>query len=77
MKKLMALFLAAAMMLSMTACGGSSAPSTSDSGEKVLLIGGSGPLTGDYATYGTSVKQGAELAAKEINANGGVAGYTV
>ena len=74
MKKLMALFLAAAMMVSMTACGGSSAPATSESGEKVLLIGGSGPLTGDYATYGTSVKQGAELAAKEINAKGGFAG---
>ena len=77
MKKLMALFLAAAMMVSMTACGGSSAPATTDEGEKVLLIGGSGPLTGDYATYGTSVKQGAELAAEEINAKGGVAGYTV
>ena len=75
MKKLMALFLAAAMMVSMTACGGSSAPATSDSGEKVLLIGGTGPLTGDYATYGTSVKQGAMLAGEEINAAGGVAGY--
>ena len=75
MKKLMALFLAAAMMVSMTACGGSSAPATSDSGEKVLLIGGTGPLTGDYATYGTSVKQGAQLAGEEINAAGGVAGW--
>lgn len=80
MKKLLALFLAAAMMVSMTACGGSSEPSTENGGEsteKVLLIGGSGPLTGDYATYGTSVKQGAELAASEINAAGGVNGWTV
>ena len=79
MKKLMALFLAAAMMLSMTACGGSE-PAASQGGEeteKVLFIGGTGPLTGDYATYGTSVKQGAELAAKEINAAGGVNGWTV
>ena len=75
MKKLMALLLAAAMMLSMTACGTPAA--STDEGEKVLLIGGSGPLTGDYATYGTSVKQGAELAAAEINAAGGVNGYTV
>ena len=76
MKKLMALLLAAAMMVSMTAC--SSAPASEGSeGEKVLLIGGTGPLTGDYATYGTSVKQGAELAAAEINAAGGVNGYTV
>ena len=80
MKKLMALFLAAAMMLSMTACGGSE-PAASQGGEeteKVLFIGGTGPLTGDYATYGTSVKQGAELAGEEINANGGFAdGWTV
>ena len=79
MKKLMALFLAAAMMVSMTACG-SSEPATeggSAETEKVLFIGGTGPLTGDYATYGTSVKQGAELAAEEINAKGGFAdGWT-
>lgn len=42
-----------------------------------LVIGATGPLTGDYATYGTSVKQGAELAVKEINANGGVNGMTL
>ena len=80
MKKFLALFLAAAMLVStMTAC--SSAPATEGGEgtetEKVLLIGGSGPLTGDYATYGTSVKQGSELAAKEINAAGGVNGWTV
>ena len=80
MKKFLALFLAAAMLVStMTAC--SSAPATEGGEgtetEKVLLIGGTGPLTGDYATYGTSVKQGAELAAKEINAAGGVNGWTV
>lgn len=39
-----------------------------------LVIGGSGPLTGDYSTYGISVKQGAELAVKEINEAGGVNG---
>ena len=75
MKKLMALLMAAAMMVSMTACGAPAA--STEEGEKVLFIGGSGPLTGDYATYGTSVKQGAELAAAEINAAGGVNGYTV
>ena len=80
MKKFLALFLAAAMLVStMTAC--SSAPATEGGEgtetEKVLFIGGSGPLTGDYATYGTSVKQGSELAAEEINAAGGVNGYTV
>ena len=58
MKKLMALFLAAAMMVSMTACGGSEPAAEGGNAaetEKVLFIGGTGPLTGDYATYGTSV----------------------
>lgn len=77
MKKLLAVLLAGAMMVSaFTACG-SKTETGSESGEKVLIIGGSGPLTGDYATYGLSAKQGAELAAKEINAAGGVMGYTV
>ena len=37
-------------------------------------IGCTGPLTGDNASYGTSVKQGAQLAIEEINANGGLNG---
>ena len=37
-----------------------------------FVIGGLGPLTGDSASYGTSVKQGAEIAIEEINAAGGV-----
>ena len=37
-------------------------------------IGGMGPLTGDAASYGISVKQGAEIAINEINAAGGVNG---
>jgi branched-chain amino acid transport system substrate-binding protein len=40
----------------------------------VLKIGGSGPLTGSAASYGISVKQGAQLAVDELNKNGGVAG---
>ena len=39
---------------------------------EVFLIGGIGPLTGDAASYGNSVKQGAEIAIEEINAAGGV-----
>ena len=40
-------------------------------------FGGMGPLTGDYASYGTSVKQGAEIAVNEINAAGGVNGHNL
>lgn len=39
---------------------------------ETFLIGGIGPLTGDAASYGNSVKQGAEIAIEEINAAGGV-----
>lgn len=41
-----------------------------ESGE--FRIGGLGPLSGAAASYGTSVKQGAEIAIEEINAAGGV-----
>lgn len=37
-----------------------------------FLIGGSGPLSGDSASYGISVKQGAQTAVDEINEAGGV-----
>ncbi|MDO5417435.1 MAG: ABC transporter substrate-binding protein [Lachnospiraceae bacterium] len=40
-------------------------------------IGVIGPLTGDAATYGLAVQHGAELAAKEINAAGGINGAMV
>ena len=54
MKKFLSLALAAAMMVSSFAGCSSNKQSSTD--EKVFFIGGSGPLTGDYATYGTSVK---------------------
>lgn len=50
----------------------------SPSGEKSeneLLIGGIGPLTGDYANYGTSVEKGAKIAIEEINAKDGANGF--
>ena len=43
--------------------------------ENKFFIGATGPLTGDTSSYGISVKQGAELAVKEINAAGGLNGY--
>lgn len=44
---------------------------------KELIIGGSGPLTGESATYGKAVQNGAQLAISEINAAGGVNGITL
>ena len=75
MTKVLSMALAAVMVIgSLTACGGSDAKETTAAadGEAVFTIGGIGPVTGDAASYGTSVKQGAEVAIKEINEAGGV-----
>jgi len=45
--------------------------------ESDLMIGGVGPLTGDYAIYGTAVRNGAQIAVDEINAAGGINGMNV
>ncbi|MDO5574816.1 MAG: ABC transporter substrate-binding protein [bacterium] len=52
-----------------------SEPATTEAGASdggTFLIGGIGPLTGAAASYGLSVKQGAEVAIQEINEAGGV-----
>lgn len=85
-KKLLAFVTVAALAFSMIACGetntdGSSEATEAQSGEEAkggeLLIGASGPLTGDASSYGISVKKGAELAVEEINKAGGVNGMTL
>ena len=60
---------------SLTACGSkeNTASDASASSDEVLL-GLIGPMTGDYANYGTSVRDGAQIAVDEINAAGGVNG---
>ena len=76
-KKFMCMLMAAAMTLSMAACGSKSDdtntdPNTdgTDSAEvQTFKLGTSGPLTGDAAIYGMAVVQGAELAVNEINAS--------
>ncbi len=68
MKKIIALGLATTLAIaSFTGCG-----SKSGADANTFVIGGIGPLTGDAASYGISVKQGAEIAVKEINDAGGV-----
>ena len=74
MKKFAALFLAAVMVFALCACG-SEAPAATET--ETYKIGGIGPLTGSYANYGVSVKQGVEIAVAEINANGGINGKQI
>ncbi len=69
-KKALALVMAAAMLLTLAACGG--ANYTADNTE--FVIGVSGPLTGDAAVYGEAVKNAAGMAVDEINAAGGLNG---
>ncbi len=84
MKKLFASVMAAVMMFSFAACSSGSENQNSDvesnpesnvessADASTFLIGGIGPLTGGAASYGNSVKQGAEIAIAEINEAGGV-----
>lgn len=80
LKKIMASILAAAAAVTcITACktdgnSGDNSGNNSSASGATLRIGGSGPLTGDYALYGNGVKNGAQLAVDEINAAGGING---
>lgn len=69
-KKSLAVVMALAMILSFAACGGSNYTSANTE----FVIGLSGPLTGAAAVYGTAVKNSAQMAIDEINANGGLNG---
>ena len=68
-KKVAAAVLAVTTMataaFSLASCGGK--------GDKTsFMLGATGPLTGDYASYGVSVKNGAQLAVEEYNKKGGI-----
>ena len=65
---------AAAAADATTASAGASSEASSD---KVFKIGGIGPVTGAAAVYGLAVKNGAQIAVDEINADGGINGYQI
>lgn len=79
MKKFLCMMMAVLMVAALAACGGEP---TNNGGNDTpdtttVKIGGIGPLTGAYANYGLSEKNGAELAVKEINEAGGIAGKQI
>ena len=77
MKKFFCMMMAVLMVLAMTACGGEKTPTPNQHETETIRIGGIGPLSGGYANYGFSVKNGAQLAVDEINAAGGINGKQV
>ncbi len=75
LKRILVITVVAVMaVMSLAACS-DRGKENSPEGEKILKLGGIGPLTGNNAQYGQAVKNAAELAIKEINAAGGVNGY--
>ena len=77
MKKFFCMMMAVLMVLAMTACGGEKTPTPNQDETETIRIGGIGPLSGGYANYGFSVKNGAQLAVDEINAPGGINGKQI
>ena len=65
---------AAAAADATTAAAGASSEASAG---KVFKIGGIGPVTGAAAVYGLAVKNGAQIAVDEINADGGINGYQI
>jgi branched-chain amino acid transport system substrate-binding protein len=64
-----------AIALAVAACGGGGGGGTSGGGS--VKIGVPGPLSGDYASAGTDIVNGAKLAAQDVNAKGGVLGKKI
>ncbi len=75
-KKILTLVLAMVMILglALTGCGGGGEEAPADETYKIGVIA---PLTGSVSVYGIAVKNAAEMAKEEINANGGIGGKMV
>ncbi len=81
MKKSLSMLLAGLMLVgTLAGCGGGETASNDNAGADesstasgaAFKIGGTSPLTGDAAIYGNAVARGAQIAADEINAEGGI-----
>jgi len=70
MMRLAGLIAALTAILALAACDGADDPN-------VTKIAVAGPVTGQYASFGTQMTNGAELAVADINAAGGVLGKTL
>lgn len=79
-KAFISALLGASMMLSLAACGSSSAATTAGDAADTdgkIVIGVISPNTGALAAYGNGIVTGADLAVEQINASGGILGHEV
>lgn len=81
-KKLLLMTLLPSVLL--VGCGQKNQSANTDDAKKdekvesdTIKIGGLAPLTGNVAIYGTTASNGAKLAVKEINKNGGINGKQI
>ncbi|NNC13667.1 ABC transporter substrate-binding protein [Planctomonas sp. JC2975] len=66
------------MALGLSACSGAASASTGGSDAKsTVYFGVSAAETGPYAQYGQQFKEAFDLAAEQVNANGGINGHPV
>ena len=72
MKKILCFVLAAAMALSLAACGNGSNGNASDG--NTIKVGVIANTSGDSSQYGIAVSQGAKLYIKQLNEEGGING---
>ncbi len=78
-KKLLAILLALSMTLALAACGGGGGeePSGEAAGGDTIKIGLIGPVTGNNASFGNAMVEGARMTVAEINAAGGILGRQI
>ncbi len=65
-RKILSMLMALTMIVALAAIGGTAYA------DGAIKIGGTGPLTGGAAIYGNAVKNAAQIAVDEINAQGGL-----
>lgn len=75
MKKILCFVLAAAMALSLAACGNGSNGNASDG--NIIKVGVIANTSGDSSQYGIAVSQGAKLYIKQLNEEGGINGKQI
>lgn len=76
--KVFAAVMAGAMMVAcMSSCGEGKTGKNYAEGNTEYYLGASGPLTGGASVYGQAVKNAAQMAVDEINADGGVNGVKI